>query len=762
MCSGDQTTLEVSGADNYQWSTGFTGNKLVVKPYNSSWYSLTATSMNGCSHFDSILVTVHQTPTSSVQYSSTFDSVVCPGTQLFLYANAGPFTPMSTLHEAWSTGDTSYSIHPTILSDTIFSVTLSDRITGCSSKASVAFKAHLNRPDFQFGTYSYYIPPFTTCKGKAYTLQVTDFTGGSAGYRYLWSTGDTLNKITIGSATSNTNYWCQVTSPLGCTSTGTVSVTVDSISPYSISGNHKVCAGSPTTLYLSGPDTYNFNWNPSNDTLQFTPYSTSTIGYTITSPHKGCIQSYYDTIQVMSSTLHYSSDTILCQGATTTLSAFNGSNYQWNTGDTTSTITVAPTNSSVYSLHVNFGTTCSAVHNFLIGVLPQLPVSVTGDFNACKGEVTGISAPAGLSYSWSTGDTTQSITLPANTPTQAIWMQMNLMNGCKGLDTIIHTLSENPLLTFFGKTTVCTGDSTYIVAAGTNIATKWYDNTTSPGKWFVVQNDTTYPIHIVNNYGCSIDTTLLLEAYAHPLPALLAPGGYAFCTGDSTLLICDLSPGQYFWNTSATTQSITVHTSGTYSVQFTDSNGCRGLAAATTTMNRLPVVQAGSDTLVLPGATVNLGGLVPATGIAPFNFQWIPGINLSDSTAMHPNAFIQQEISYVLVVTDSNGCINSDTIHISVQLNQALQDHEHSAVIYLYPNPTSGLLQLRAQQLPEGMYQINIYQLSGALVMKKSFLFTGSTFEDQIDISTLNSGSYQLQLVAPDGHTENVRVLKID
>ncbi|MDX2171590.1 MAG: metallophosphoesterase [Bacteroidota bacterium] len=54
LCVGQSATLSVSGANTYSWSTGASGNSIVVNPSSTFNYSVTGTASNGCQDTTSI------------------------------------------------------------------------------------------------------------------------------------------------------------------------------------------------------------------------------------------------------------------------------------------------------------------------------------------------------------------------------------------------------------------------------------------------------------------------------------------------------------------------------------------------------------------------------------------------------------------------------------------------------------------------------------------------------------------------------------
>ncbi len=85
----------------------------------------------------------------------------------------------------------------------------------------------------------------------------------------------------------------------------------------------------------------------------------------------------------------------------------------------------------------------------------------------------------------------------------------------------------------------------------------------------------------------------------------------------------------------------------------------------------VPSAQAGNryDTLCL-GDTIVLGGNAgdPTAqgGTGPLTILWSPNTNISSTSAPNPNAWPTSTITYDLLVTDSMGCTNRDTITVTV------------------------------------------------------------------------------------------------
>lgn len=112
--------------------------------------------------------------------------------------------------------------------------------------------------------------------------------------------------------------------------------------------------------------------------------------------------------------VYFTGATNLCQGSTTTITAAGGSSYHWSTGATTSSIPVKPSANITYTVQVANGA-CFVDTTFTIIVDTMPVVRFRGDTSVCVGDTTVIYASGGLTYSWSNGSTTDSITVSDTT-----------------------------------------------------------------------------------------------------------------------------------------------------------------------------------------------------------------------------------------------------------------------------------------------------------------------------------------------------------
>jgi uncharacterized repeat protein (TIGR01451 family) len=134
-------------------------------------------------------------------------------------------------------------------------------------------------------------------------------------------------------------------------------------------------------------------------------------------------------------------DQTYCSGNTYTLTASGADSYLWSTGDTTANITI--TAPGVYSVIGKYVYSClTAGDTAIVTFGNSAPFSIANkNRNFCPGQSYQFTASAALSYAWSTGATTPSITV--NRPGRFI-VAGQLACGGTAYDTA--TLKYDPLI----------------------------------------------------------------------------------------------------------------------------------------------------------------------------------------------------------------------------------------------------------------------------------------------------------------------------
>src|SRR5205814_845026 len=151
-----------------------------------------------------------------------------------------------------------------------------------------------------------------------------------------------------------------------------------------------------------------------------------------------------------------------------------------------------------------------------------------------------------------------------------------------------------------------------------------------------------------------------------------ASGATNFCTGSVTLTALNNGATSFSWSTGATTQSIDVSASGTYSVTATFADGCTltksqaissssGFSVSASPHVQFTIYGDDSFIYICPGQPMHYTTSVTG-GRGPYTYQWYRALGaynwelLPGQTA--PTLDTTEERSWFVVrVTDSGGCV---------------------------------------------------------------------------------------------------------
>ena len=175
---------------------------------------------------------------------------------------------------------------------------------------------------------------------------------------------------------------------------------------------------------------------------------------------------------------------------------------------------------------------------------------------------------------------------------------------------------------------------------------------------------TIYTVSITDSNLCIADDTVQISI---SIPAPVDAGNdTSICFADSVQLSASGS-ATYTWSPIDSLSDPTIANpiaypfdTLVYYVTGTDAIGCSSIDSVVISINPLPAIQAGNDSAICIGDTIQLNG----TG--GINYTWTPSSSLSDPSISNPLAFPVDTTEYIILATDTNACTNTDTITIHV------------------------------------------------------------------------------------------------
>ena len=452
------------------------------------------------------------------------------------------------------------------------------------------------------------------------------------------------------------------------------------VASISSSGATTFCAGGSVNLTASAGSSYA---RSNGATTQSTSVNASGSYSVIVTDANGCSANASQGVTVNElPTVSISADgpTTFCVGSSVNLTASAGSSYAWSNGAATQSSSVNASGS--YSVTVTDANGCSASASQVVTVneLPTVSISAEGATTFCAGGSVNLTSSAGSSYAWSNGATTQSISVNAS---GSYSVTVTDTNGCSANASQGVTVNELPTVSISadGVTTFCAGGSVNLTASsGSSYA--WSNGATTQST--SVNATGSYSVTVTDSNGCSANASQEVTVNELPTVSISADGATTFCAGGSVNLTASAG-SSYAWSNDATTQSISVNATGSYSVTVTDANGCSANASQSVTVNELPTVSISAD-----GATTFcVGGSVNLSASAGSSYAWSNGAT-TQSTSVNATG------SYSVTVTDANGCSNNASQGVTVNALPTVSAGTYSPifttdnVVILAGNPSGG------------------------------------------------------------------------
>lgn len=245
---------------------------------------------------------------------------------------------------------------------------------------------------------------------------------------------------------------------------------------------------------------------------------------------------------------------VLCYGDTVSFSAATGSmEYLWNIGSTHNSITVIPTQNTVYSVTSTDNIGCTNSDSVLAMVNP-LPVVYVKSDTACIGDTAVLVASGGVDYLWNTGDTLPVMPVILDTNSKYT-VTVTDHNGCSDVGYGIVKINPLPVVTVSPDTTICYGDKIKLSATG-GVEYSWSNGLHTNSFATKPLVDTTFFVMVTDANGCkNYDTVNVIINPFHEI--IVSALEDTVCRGKGTLLTVK-GGSSCKWSTGEITPSIYV------------------------------------------------------------------------------------------------------------------------------------------------------------------------------------------------------------
>ncbi|MBS1652365.1 MAG: S8 family serine peptidase [Bacteroidetes bacterium] len=408
------------------------------------------------------------------------------------------------------------------------------------------------------------------------------------------------------------------------TLTATSSKTINVVAQPSLTvlSTASICSGNSATLSVSGASTYSWSTGSTASLISVMPISTTV--YTVIGTNSGiCSTTANKTITVTTTPTITAASQTICSGGTATLTANGATSYLWNTGATTSVITVNPMSNTNYTVNGSNGSCAGAAVVTSVTIGSSLGINISpSNPQVCIGNSITVNASGATSYTWNGSPGASAITIAPATP--ATYTIIGSNGSCSGSTIITVGVNNNPTLSVLGYTNItCNSLSNGIAQVNATGGTPAYSYSWSPSSQTTAiangLNSGTYNCYLTDSKGC-VSSISVNITQPSALSAVINSTNSSCSTCSNGIVSVNVSGGTlgytYSWTPSGATSSIVNNLlPGNYTVTITDANGCSisNTVAVSFVTGFAANINANVDFLVFPNPssgniTVQCGG----------------------------------------------------------------------------------------------------------------------------------------------------------
>jgi hypothetical protein len=509
-------------------------------------------------------------------------------------------------------------------------------------------------PSFGTGTWTGSGPgntSFTNVNSATSTTTVDAY----GTYTFTWTE---VNGICSNAASVTVNFYEQ---PVANAGNATDQCDLD----FTFTGTASVGTGTWTS---SGPGTATFSPNANDVNATVTVDASGSYTFTWTEDNNGCVDS--DDLVIAFNALPTVSFTGLdaqyCVDISTPVALIGSPAGGTFSGLGISSNSFVPSVAGVGTIFVTYtytdanGCTDSETQSVDVNGLPN--VSFSGlDAAYCEDDATAytlVGLPSGGTFSGSGISADQFTPSVANNGTHVVTYSYTDAFGCSSSEQQSTVVNELPVVSFTGLSSAYCEDASSVALIGTPnggtfagpgiIGNSFSPVAAASGLHTIVYTYT-------DGNGCTNTSVQQVAVNDLPLPVITPSGTSDICAGENITLDAGAGFAGYLWSNGANGQSISVDAADDYSVTVTTAAGCVGTSAdVTVIVNALPVVDLGPDTTVCTGSTFTLDA-----GNLGLDFSWST-FEITQSITVSTTGV------YSVDVTNSNGCVGTDEILVSV------------------------------------------------------------------------------------------------
>jgi hypothetical protein len=412
--------------------------------------------------------------------------------------------------------------------------------------------------------------------------------------------------------------------------------------------------------------------------------------------------------------------------------------YLWSNADTTSITTNLAAGQYSITVTDSAGCTQSSTQALVAkssmtnsGLSLSNPVCYNDSTGTASITITGGVSP--LAYAWSQGGTTQGI---SNLPSGVYRVTVTDSLNCTYVDSAVVNANFAKTETGLPQDTANCGAPVLLTPA-TNFKTYVW-STGSGSKSTLIPTTQIVTFEGLDSNNCKTFDTVNVAIHTAPV-VNLGSDTINGCEGTPEILDAGSGFVSYLWSSGDTTQQLSVSSTGKVGVVISDTNNCKAADSTYIVLHELPKIDLGSDTVICEQKWT--GSLTLDAGSGFTSYNWSNGDQIQTSTINNPG-------TYSVEVENSHGCLNSDTVVVSLDPCLGI---DHSVFdfmeVNLFPNPARTVINIEVKGLQSQTIGFVLVNTSGQIVRELNYqeVSTGQ-LNSQMTLEGVAQGVYYLRI----------------
>jgi hypothetical protein len=443
--------------------------------------------------------------------------------------------------------------------------------------------------------------------------------------------------------------------------------------------------------------------------------------------------------------------TQFCEGGSVTIQASDASlNYNWNNGQTGSSITVSEPGNYFATASSSEG--CIAISSAIsVSYITDAPaaISVEGETSICANTSVVLTANTGTSYLWSNGETSQSIEAnEAGAYTVQVTGQCS-QSVSEPIELVVYPSPSAPDV--LNVEVDANSSATFTVSGGNNV--QWYDSATSNTPIATGNSFTTPTLNSTTSYW--VEDINLNQGE-------IASGGKLTQTLNNQ---GQYQPNSTYYmlfnaNEDVIINSVKVFAEGAANrtIAVIDATGATVVSGTFNIPNGESVVNLNFSVPAGTGYGLRLVGASPMLWrdkdlTTPFAYPFQIGslVTITNTNVSGGDTDNYYYYFYDWNVQAPSFACTSERVEVQAVVLD-VNSIESTADVRLYPNPASNNMSLSFTSETNGLMQVRLLDQTGRVVFNEPLNATVGANNHQFDVSSFASGIYQLQLARGAQH----------